>query len=109
MIAYAAQGCNTGTNFTGDPPIRSVLGDLFDALNSSNDLIVDIEAGGPSQEIALVLDVDEIHAKRAIDLGMSYARIYSQPIERSSATIHVRSLLTNRLLIDEAMKCLSCS
>ena len=104
MLAYAAQGRDTDEISTNGPPIRSVLADLSSSLDGLSNSIIDIEQGSVVREFADTLDADAVHARRAVELVISRQGISSQIIDNLNATIHLRSVLTDLFLIDEAMK-----
>ena len=104
MLAYAAQGRDTDEISTNGPPIRSVLADLSSSLDGLSNSIIDIEQGSVVREFADTLDADAVHARRAVELVISRQGISSQIIDNLNATIHLRSVLTDLFLIDEALK-----
>ncbi len=105
MLAYAAQGRETDEGLTSGPSVRETLAALSAALIDLGDSITEVESEQPVGEFADTLAVDAVHAKRAVDLVLSRARISSQLVDNLNATIHLRSVLTDLFLIDEALQC----
>lgn len=69
------------------------------------------DATGDNAELYLnylsVLKEDAAKSKKAVDLVMSLPSIGSQVIDNLNASIHLRALLTDIFLIDEALTSLS--
>jgi len=105
MLAYAAQGRDTDENSSGGPPIRDVLATLSGALDGLSDSLIDAEQGSAVRDFSVTLAADAENARRAVGLVLCRQRISSQLIDNLNATIHLRSVLTNLFLIDEALKC----
>ncbi len=105
MLAYAAQGRDSEETGTGGVAIRDVLADLSAALDSLSDSAVDVENGVAVKDFCETLAADATNAKRMVDLVMSRSRISSQLVDNLNASIHLRSVLTDLFIIDEAFKC----
>lgn len=105
MLAYAAQGRETDEGLSGSPSLRETLAELSTALIGLSDSVLDVESATVIREFADTLSLDAAHAKRAVDLVLSRPRISSQLVDNLNATIHLRSVLTDLFLIDEALQC----
>jgi hypothetical protein len=105
MLAYAAQGRETEEGLSGSPSLRETLAELSTALIDLSDSVLDMESATVIREFADTLSLDAAHARRAVDLVLSRARISSQLVDNLNATIHLRSVLTDLFLIDEALQC----
>lgn len=105
MLAFAAQGRDTDEGMTGGPSVRETLSELSSALMDLSEPVRLIERAAAMREFAETLAADAIHARRAVELVLSRARISSQLVDNLNATIHLRSVLTDLFLIDEALKC----
>jgi hypothetical protein len=105
MLAYAAQGRDSDKSTSGRSEIRDVLAALAEALvqlrnNPSSDALP-----AAFQDFAETLASDATHAGRAVELVVSQPRISSQLVDNLNASIHLRAILTDLFLIDEAFKC----
>ena len=105
MLAYAAQGREGDKQSPGGSEIEDVLLSLAEALtvlrkNAAGD-------GLPEQfqDFTETLAMDAMNAGRAVELVVSQQRISSQLVDNLNASIHLRAVLTDLFLIDEAMKC----
>jgi hypothetical protein len=100
MLAYAAQG----TTSEG-PEIRDFLGRADQALTTLATLAA--EPGGPSDSpyaaFMAVIDRDARNAQAAVRLVLAQKTITSPLIDNLNASIHLRALLTDLFLIDEAL------
>jgi len=109
MLAFAAQGRETDEGMAGGPSVRETLSRLSTALLDLSEAVVDVDSATAAQDFAETLAADAVHARRAVELVLSRPRISSQLIDNLNATIHLRSVLTDLFLIDEALKCQSSS
>ena len=105
MLAYAAQGRDADKETAGGSEIRNVLLALAEALNS-----LQINAAGSTgtaefQAFGETLAADATNAGRAVALAVAQSRISSQLVDNLNASIHLRAVLTDLFLIDEALKC----
>jgi hypothetical protein len=114
MLAYAAQGLiDEPTSGGSGPSIRVYLEKMQNGLVSIVDDFETVikEVTGDNAEIYLnylsVLKEDAAKSKKAVDLVMSLPSIGSQVIDNLNASIHLRALLTDIFLIDEALTSLS--
>ncbi len=109
MLSYAARGTKTD----GASPLRSQLENTAAALRGMGDAVRaalgdDAADGEPaSADVAPFVEVVERDAAAALAaVGMVLARdpISSQLIDNLNASIHLRALLTDLFLIDEALE-----
>ncbi len=109
MLSYAARGTKTD----GASPLRSQLENTAAALHGMGDAVRaalgdDAADGEPaSADVAPFVEVVERDAAAALAaVGMVLARdpISSQLIDNLNASIHLRALLTDLFLIDEALE-----
>lgn len=105
MLAFAAQGRDTDEGMTGGRSVRKTLSELSKALMDLGESVRIIEPMLAMRDFAETLAADAIHARRAVELVLSRPRISSQLVDNLNATIHLRSVLTDLFLIDEALKC----
>jgi len=102
MLAYAAQG--RARDESGDDDIRDYLGRaetglaLIAAMAPPN--------GGGNDQAAFVEMVreDAARARTAVRFVLGQRAIGSQMIDNLNASIHLRTLLTDLFLLDEALK-----
>ena len=104
MLAYAAQGRDTDEGLTSGLAIRDVLSNLSNALDGLSNSIVDDKQESVVQDFGETLTADAINARRAVELVISRSQVSSQLIDNLNASIHLRSVLTDLFLIDEAFK-----
>jgi hypothetical protein len=110
MLAYAAQGLPQESGSASGAQIREFLKRFDDALTGLADTykqIVDGEGYASPSTFAAFLDVLErdAHATQAaIRMVLAQPAISSQLVDNLNASIHVRALLTDVFLIDEAVK-----
>ena len=104
MLAYAAQGRDTDEVLTSGLAIRDVLSNLSNALDGLSNSIVDDKQESVVQDFGETLAADAINARRAVELVISRSQVSSQLIDNLNASIHLRSVLTDLFLIDEAFK-----
>ncbi len=102
LLAYAAQGLESDTQGGSGPKVRDVLTDMLRGLTGiANALPTDQES---LKAFLAVLDGDAGKAGAAIGLVLSQPHISSQLVDNLNASIHLRALLTDLFLIDEATK-----
>jgi len=101
LLAYAAQGLESDREGGSGPKVRDILNDMLRGLTG-------IAASVPSEEslepFLEVLGEDAGKAGAAIGLVLSQPHISSQLVDNLNASIHLRALLTDLFLIDEAIK-----
>src|ERR1700741_3707986 len=108
MLAYAAQGHPRGVE--GDH-IRDFVKRAGAALEGIGEAATAAAAGkgaDPAIRRAVVatLDEDARKAQAGLGLGLAQRDISSQLSDNLNASIHLRALLTDLFLIDEAIACL---
>ena len=105
MLAYAAQGIEGDDG--PDSQIRHALKEMNDALANLGESAARIarEKGLTDYRDFLdAMDVDAQKAQAGINLVLGKSAISSQLIDNLNASIHLRALLTDLFLIDEALK-----
>jgi hypothetical protein len=106
LLAYAAQGRQNDEGTEA----RSQLTRMFEALDGLAGLIaaaVNGPSGAPVADAAGFLDAvtqDAIRARGAIGLVLSRPAISSMLVDNLNASIHVRALLTDCFLVEQAFK-----
>jgi len=107
FLAYAAQGHQTEQHTGGQ--IRDFLRKFDAALKHFGEFLTAyIGAAGleitPYVPFIAVIDRDAKDAQAAVQMVLAQRSIHSQMIDNLNANIHVRALLTDLFLIDEALK-----
>ncbi len=105
MLAYAAQGREGDDDAGNSSGIRRSLTELASALE---DLVAVCKALvgddlAHYQAFLDVVDIDASKARSAIQMVQAQSAISSQLIDNLNASIHLRALLTDLFLIDEAL------
>ena len=110
MLAYAAQGWDIEhTGGGGGPSIRGYLDDMKIGLGTiaddfENVIKTEVSDGADLfSDYVSVLRQDADKTLKAISLVMALPSIGSQVIDNLNASIHVRALLTDIFLLDEAI------
>jgi hypothetical protein len=110
MLAYAAQGRETDKGAAAGRNVREYLDKMVAAIEG---LSAVIEATARGVDPALpktgaaffaAVESDARIALAAIRLVLARADISSQLIDNLNASIHVRALLTDLFVVDEALK-----
>lgn len=110
MLAYAAQGRQSDTGGSTGNTIRGFLERAQEALeNLAADAKSAVERSGLENADALhgfveILGQDAQRARAAIRMVLALPGISSQMTDNLNASIHLRTLLTDLFLIDEALK-----
>ncbi len=114
MLAYAAQGWDVEqTGGGGGPSIRGYLEEMKKGLETLADDFEAVisEAEDADKQLFItyndVLRAAALKTHTAISLILSLPSIGSQMIDNLNASIHVRALLTDIFLLDEAVQSLS--
>ena len=108
MLAYAAQGA-AGDSGTGSQ-IREFLTRAAGALADLGGVLTAtiererLEPADRYQASATVVDRDARDGLAAIELVLAQPSISSQIVDNLNASIHLRALLTDLFLLDEALK-----
>jgi hypothetical protein len=110
MLAYAAQGLPTDVGTPNGGQLRDALGKFEAALTGLTDVFREIAAAAHADRAAAyadfldVLDRDAHAAQAALRLVIAQSAISSMLVDNLNASIHIRALLTDVFLIDEALK-----
>ena len=109
FLAYASQGLPSDSSSGSGSQIRDYLGRCDRALNGLGACIMQfvqhlgIEPS-PYRAYVNVVDRDALDASAGIQLVLAQPAIGSQLIDNLNASIHLRALLTDLFLVDEALK-----
>lgn len=111
MLAYAAQGRDTDRGASGSASeLRDFLQAMDQALEGLGATVSAIaraqnaEAAERSSVFFAAVDEDAKRAQGVIRLVLSQEGISSQLIDNVNASIHLRALLTDLFVLDEALK-----
>jgi hypothetical protein len=105
MLAYAAQGRESDKGAAGGSDIRATLESLAKALGVLQGDAVRNSLPASYRDFAVTLAADATLALSAVELVVSRSRVSSQLVDNLNASIHLRAVLTDLFLIDEALKC----
>ena len=106
LLAYAAQGRQEDTG----SEVRARLTAMRDALHELGALVAmrtsesSAAAATAAAAFLAAVDTDARTAQGAISLVLSRAAISSLLVDNLNASIHLRALLTDLFLIDQALK-----
>jgi len=110
MLAYAAQGHEAVKDTRHEHDIRTHLEKMDNALDGLGTLVTGLAENYDSDTVnnyrafLEAVDNDAIKAQGVIRLVLARPGISSQLIDNLNATIHLRALLTDLFVIDEAFK-----
>ncbi len=111
MLAYAAQGRDTDRGAGGSASeVRDFLEAMDRALEGLGATVKatagaqDAEAAERASEFLDAVDQDAKRAQGVIRLVLAQQAISSQLIDNVNASIHLRALLTDLFVLDEALK-----
>jgi hypothetical protein len=110
MLAYAAQGRDTDKGASAGRNVREYLERMVDGLDGLAAVIgaraAEVDAQLPKVAAAFftAVDADARIAHAALKLVLAKADIGSQLIDNLNASIHLRALLTDLFVVDEALK-----
>ena len=110
MLAYAAQGLPNEHGSTSGSQIREFLRKCEQALDGLADAAgrsvrqVDLDETDPYDAFVSVLDHDTRNARAAVRLVLAQPSIGSQLVDNLNASSHLRAVLTDLFLLDEALK-----
>ena len=110
MLAYAAQGLDSDAGTGSGSQIRAFLRRSDEALTDLAGFLnrfveqLSVESTAPFTAFMTVLDRDARDAQAAVRLVLAQPVISSQLVDNLNASIHLRALLTDLFLIDEALK-----
>jgi hypothetical protein len=110
MLAYAAQGRETDKGAAAGRNVREYLDKMVAALDGLG-AVINACASGVDPELPKVgaaffaaVESDARIAIATIRLVLARADISSQLIDNLNASIHLRALLTDLFVVDEALK-----
>ncbi len=109
FLAYASQGLPSDQGSSSGAQIRDYLQRCDSALNGLGGCIMQlVEHLGidttPYRAFVNVIDRDALNASAGVQLVLAQRAIGSQLVDNLNASIHLRALLTDLFLIDEALK-----
>ena len=108
MLAYAAQGLEKNQTGPHQDEVRKHLTAMDDALNhvaaQATEQTNSAENAPAYSGFLKALSHDAEHAQGAIQLVSTRSGISSQLIDNLNASSHLRALLTDLFLLDEALK-----
>jgi hypothetical protein len=110
MLAYAAQGRETDKGAAAGRNVREYLDKMVAALDGLG-AVINACASGVDPELPKIgaaffaaVESDARIALATIRLVLARADISSQLIDNLNASIHLRALLTDLFVVDEALK-----
>ena len=110
MLAYAAQGHESTSGTAVIEEIITYLNDIDQALEGLGEVITNAAEGKNGREVDRyrgfieVLESDARKTQGVIRLVLAQGSISSQLIDNLNASIHLRALLTDLFVFDEALK-----
>ena len=110
MLAYAAQGLPTDQGSPNGGQLRDALGKFDAALTGLADVFREIAAADHADRQSAyaafleVLERDARAAQAGLRVVIAQPSISSMLVDNLNASIHVRALLTDVFLLDEALK-----
>jgi hypothetical protein len=110
MLAYAAQGRDTDKGAAAGRNVREYLDRMSAALDGLGAVIsacaasVDPSLATQAAAFFAAVDADARIAHAAVRLVLARPDIGSQLIDNLNASIHLRALLTDLFVVDEALK-----
>ena len=110
MLAYAAQGYEASHETQQNNDVRLHLDAMNEALDNLGEIVkalsikVDEDKSGAYQSFLEALSDDAKKTQGIVRLTLARSGISSQLIDNLNASIHVRALLTDLFLLDEALK-----
>ena len=110
MLAFAAQGVRDDRDSPTGGQLRKALADMAQALDGLPEALEAIVTDGGLQPAdafrayAGVLRRDAEATLAAVELVRSREAVSSQLVDNLNASMHLRGLLTDLFLIDEALK-----
>jgi hypothetical protein len=110
MLAYAAQGRETDKGAASGRNVREYLERMSTALEGLGAVVtacaasVDATLASTSGAFFAAVDTDARVAQAAVRLVLARADVSSQLVDNLNASIHLRALLTDLFVVDEALK-----
>ncbi|HEY8519240.1 MAG TPA: hypothetical protein VIN61_04110 [Gammaproteobacteria bacterium] len=109
LLAYAAQGRRTDRGASGGPSVRDHLERMEQALDGLAAVVLACaDASNPALRescaaFLTAVDADARTAQAVIRLVLAQSDIGSQLVDNLNASIHLRALLTDLFVVDEAL------
>jgi hypothetical protein len=109
FLAYAAQGVSGDQAAKGGGQLREFLARTDAALENLSGCFRELVKAEPLEPVAAwsefvdVLERDAASARAAVGLVAGQASISSQLVDNLNANVHLRALLTDLFLVDEAL------
>jgi hypothetical protein len=110
LLAYAAQGRETDKGAAAGRNVREYLERMTAALDGLADAVgacadaLDPQLRGVAARFFAAIERDAAVALSALRLVLSRPDISSQLVDNLNASIHLRALLTDLFIVDEALK-----
>lgn len=110
MLAYAAQGLESDKDTGQGQDIRQYLNDIglaVDGIGAVTAIVAQEKNSSAAEHYSNFIDTLESDARKtigAVTLVLAQDAISSQLIDNLNASIHLRALLTDIFIIDEALK-----
>jgi len=110
MLAYAAQGRDTDKGAAAGRNVREYLDKMVAALDGLAPVIaararaLDPKLLQSCAAFCAAVEADALIALGAIRLALAREDISSQLVDNLNASIHLRALLTDLFVVDEALK-----
>ncbi len=111
MLAYAAQGRDTDKGSAPGRNVREFLERMVAAMEGIGAVAAACaeRSGGPelargSDAFFAAVDADARISQGALKLALARADLSSQIVDNLNASIHLRALLTDLFIVDEALK-----
>jgi len=111
MLAYAAQGRDTDKGSAPGRNVREFLERMVAAMDGIGavaaacaERAVGPELAQDSDAFFAAIDADARIARAALKLALARAHLSSQVVDNLNASIHLRALLTDLFIADEALK-----
>jgi hypothetical protein len=109
MLAYAAQGVTSDQNNSQVREFLRRMDGALAGLSEFTDRFAGTRGSGADMEASYaafmaVIDRDARSARAAVQVVLAQPAISSQLVDNLNASIHLRALLTDLFIIDEALK-----
>jgi hypothetical protein len=110
MLAYAAQGRQSEKGAAAGRNVRDYLEAMAAALDGLGAVAtacaerIDPQLADASADFFAAVDADARVARAAVRLVLARADVSSQLVDNLNASIHLRALLTDLFVVDEALK-----
>jgi hypothetical protein len=108
LLAYAAQGLATDEGNANSEQLRTYLRRMDEGIAglepAFRDVLGGLAASGDFDDFLKVLAHDVVAARAALRIVLSRPGISSQLIDNLNVSTHLRAVLTDVFLLDEAVK-----